>query len=81
MWNIYWLFRLATTVELGMGITYGKLLYCHGVADGNVDKKISTLEYNIRKVYDCFNDPFTAYFGIPALNLHPITLYDRPHTH
>ena len=25
-------FRLATTVALGMGITDGKLLYCHGVA-------------------------------------------------
>ena len=53
-------FGLATTVALGMGITDGKLLYCHGVAEGNKDKKISTLEYNNRKVYDCFNDPFTA---------------------
>ena len=47
----YWVtqrgyFRLATTVALGMGITYGKLIYCHGVSEGNVDKKISTLEYN-----------------------------------
>ena len=53
----YWLtqsgyFRLANTVTLGMGIIYGKLLYCHGVADGNVDKKISTLNYNSRTVYD-----------------------------
>ena len=52
----YWVtqrgyFRLATTVALGMGITDGKLLYCHGVAEGNKDKKISTLEYNNRKVY------------------------------
>ena len=41
----YWVtqsgyFRLATTVALGMGITDGKLLYCHGVAEGNNDKKI-----------------------------------------
>ena len=45
----YWVtqsvyFILATTVALGMGITDGKLLYCHGVAEGNMDKKISTLE-------------------------------------
>ena len=44
----YWLtqsvyFRLATTVELGVGITDGKLLYCHDIAEGNVDKKLSTL--------------------------------------
>ena len=53
----YWVtksgyFRLATTVALGMGITDGKLLYCHGVAEGNEDKKISTLEYKNRTVYD-----------------------------
>ena len=53
----YWVtqigyFRLATTVALGMGITDGKLLYCHGVAEGNKEKKISTLEYNNRTVYD-----------------------------
>ena len=57
----YWVtqssyFRLATTVELGMGITDVKLLYCHGVAEGNKDKKISTLEYNNRTVYYCFNN-------------------------
>ena len=45
----YWVtqsgyFRLATTMALGMGITDRKLLYFHGVAEGNVDKKISTLE-------------------------------------
>ena len=60
----YWItqsvhFRLATTVELGMGITDGKLIYCHGVSEGNVDRNISTLEYNNRTVYDCFNNPFT----------------------
>ena len=53
----YWVtksgyFRLASTLALGMGITDGKLLYCHGVAEGNEDKKISTLEYNNRTVYD-----------------------------
>ena len=53
----YWViqsgdFRRATTVALGMGITDGKLLYCHGVAEENKDKKISTLEYNNRTVYE-----------------------------
>ena len=45
----YWVtqsgyFRLATTVELGMVITDGKLLFCHGFSMGGVDKKISTRE-------------------------------------
>ena len=45
-------FRLSPTVELGMDITDGKLLYCHGVSEGEVDIKISTLEYNNRTVYE-----------------------------
>ena len=45
-------FRLASTVTLGMGIVDGKLLYCHGVAEGNVYKKISTLDYSRRTFYD-----------------------------
>ena len=44
----YWVtqsgcFRLETIVVLGMVITDGKILYCHGVAEGNMDKKISAL--------------------------------------
>ena len=79
----YWVtqsgyFRLATTVALGMGITDGKLLYCHGVAEGNVGRKISTLEYNNRTVYDCFDNYFTAYCGSPAMHIPPITIDDRP---
>ena len=35
---------LANAVALGMGITDGMLLYCHGVSEENEDKKISTLE-------------------------------------
>ena len=65
-------------MALGMGITYGKLLHCHGVAEGNEDKKISTLDYNNRKVYDCFNNPFTDDCGSPAMYLPPITIDDRP---
>ena len=82
----YWLtqsayFRLATTVVLGMGIIDGKLLYCPGGTEGNVDRQISTLEYNNRTVYECFNDPFTSDFGIPDMHLPPITIDDRPHPH
>ena len=45
----YWVtqsvyFRLETTMALGMGITNGKLLYCHGVSEVNVDREISTLD-------------------------------------
>ena len=79
----YWVtqsdyFRLGTTVELGMGIADGKLLYCHGFSEENVDRKISTLEYKNRTVYDCFNNPFTDEYGKPALNIPPITIDDRP---
>ena len=79
----YWVtqsgyFRLATTVALGMVITDWKLLYCHGVAEGNKDKKISTLEYNNMTVYDCFDNPFTAVCGSPAMHLPPITIDYRP---
>ena len=53
----YWVtqsgyFRLATTVVLSVGITYGKLLYCHVASEGNVEKKISMKEYNHRTVSD-----------------------------
>ena len=41
----YWVtqsgyFILTTTVELGMGTTYGKLLFCHGISEGIDDKRI-----------------------------------------
>ena len=61
-----------------MGITVGKLLYCHGVAGGNKDKKMSTLEYNNRAVYDCFNNPFTADCGNLAMYLPPIIIDNNP---
>ena len=64
-----------------MGITDGKLLYCHGVAERNEEKKISTLEYNNRTFYDCFNNPFTADCGSPAMYLPPINIDDRPPPH
>ena len=53
----------------------------HGVAEGNVDRKISTLEYNNRAVYYCFNDTCTYEFGGPDLHPPPITIDDRPRPH
>ena len=35
-------FRLATTVALGMGITYGNIIFCRCISDESVDKKNST---------------------------------------
>ena len=64
-----------------MGITYGKLLYCNDVVEGNVDMKISTLEYKNRTVYDCFNNPFIDVFDSPDLNLPTINFDDRPCLH
>ena len=64
-----------------MGIKDGKLIYFHGVAEGYVDRKISTLEYNNRTVYECFNKTFTDEFGGLALNIPPITFDDRPRPH
>ena len=32
-------FRLATTVALGMSVTYGRLLYCHGVSKENFEQE------------------------------------------
>ena len=65
-------------MALVIGIKYGKLLYCHGVVEENMDKKISTLEYNNRTVYDWFNHPFTADFGSPDIHLPLKTIYDIP---
>ena len=61
-----------------MGITYGKLIFCHGVSKGNLDKEIPMREYNNRKVYDCFNNPFLDDFGSPSFNLPTITIHDIP---
>ena len=53
----YWLtqrgyFRIKTTVELGIDITYRKLLFCHSISEESADNKNSTGDYNIRTVYD-----------------------------
>ena len=46
-----------------------------------MDRKISTLEYNNRRVYDCFNNIFTDDCSIPYLNIPPINFNYRPHSH
>ena len=66
----YWVtysehFRLETTLELGMGITYWKLLFCHVISEQSKENKFSTREYNSRTVYDCFNKKFPVDFGSP----------------
>ena len=82
----YWVthsgyFRLATTVELSMEIIDGELLFCHGISEESVDKKISTRDYNNKTVYECLNIPFPYDCGIPYLNIHPIIIYYRPRPH
>ena len=56
-------FKLATTVALIIGITYGNLLLYHEISEGSMENKISTREYNNRAFYDCFNNPFPADCG------------------
>ena len=46
-----------------------------------MDKKISSLEYNNRTVYGCFNNPFIADCGSPDFFLTPITIDDIPRLH
>ena len=70
-------FRLANTVELGMGITDGKLLLCHGISEGSVEKKVSTRDLKIRTVYDWLNNTFPDDCVIPDLNLPPINIEYR----
>ena len=64
-----------------MVITYGNPLYCPFVAEGNVDKKTSILEYKNRSDYECFNNPFTAKSGSPDLHLLLITIDYRSRMH
>ena len=64
-----------------MGISDGNILYYHGVAEGNEGRKISTLEYNNRTVYEYFYIPSADEFGCPYSNLPPITFDDIPRLH
>ena len=77
----YWVtqsgyFRLVTTVALGMGLTDGNLLFCHGISEKSKDKTISMREYTDRTVYDWFNNPFSGDHGSPNLNIPHITIDD-----
>ena len=77
----YWVnqsyyFRLVTTVTLGVRIKYGKILFCHDISEVSEDKFFSTIEYNGRTVYDCFNNTFPDDCVSPALNIPPINVDD-----
>ena len=79
----YWVtyggnFRLETTVSLSMGITDGKFLFCHGVSEESMDKKLSTREYNNRTAYELFNHPIPDNCCSPSLVIPPNTIDDRP---
>ena len=79
----YWVtqsgyFRLVTIVELGMGVTDGKLLLCFGFSETRVDNNISMREYKNRAVYYCFINTLPAHCGSPDLNLPPKTIDDIP---
>ena len=82
----YWMtqsgyFRLAPTVELGMGITDGKLRFFHGISRDSQYNTISTKCYNERTFYDFLNNPFKDNSCIPAINIPPITIDDRSRPH
>ena len=82
----YWVtqsvyFRLVNTVALGVGISYGKILLCHGISQRSVDNNFLTIDYNNRKVYDCFNNIFTAFFVSLAQGITPITIDDKALPH
>ena len=44
--------RLATTVALCMGMTDGKVLFCHVVSEGSGENNFLTREYKNTTVYD-----------------------------
>ena len=64
-----------------MGITDGNIIYSHGVSEGNVNRKISTLDYNNRTFYECFDDLFKDDFISRDLNIPRITFNYRPRPH
>ena len=53
----YWVtrsgyFRHVTTLAFGMEMTDGKILFYRGISEVSEDKKILTIYYNDRAVYD-----------------------------
>ena len=45
-------FKFSNSVELGVGITDGKLLFYHGISYQSKDKTTSMRKYNHTKFYD-----------------------------
>ena len=79
----YWVtqsgyFRLANIVVLSIDTKYGNLLYCRGVSELNMDKKISILDHNSRTIYIWINIQFSDELVSPNLYLPPITIGERP---
>ena len=68
-------------MAVGMFIIDGKVLLCHGISEESVDKKVLTIDYNNRTVFDFFSDTFTDDFGSPDLNIPPITIGNRSCPH
>ena len=74
----YWVtqsghFRLVTAVELGMGITYGNILFCHGVSYEIIKLKTISLI-----VYELFNNNTPVDYSSPYLNITPMPIDDSP---
>ena len=76
MGDTEWLFILATTLELGIGITDGNILFYCGILELIGYRKFSMREFNYRIVYELFKDPFPVGCGSPDLNLPPVSIDD-----
>ena len=79
----YWVtesgyFRPVATVELGVGITDGKLFFCRNISELSRYRKVTTRDYNYRAFYDCFKNPIPVDCGSPDLNIPPMTMEDSP---
>ena len=60
-----------------MGITDGKIFFCHGILERKKDKIISMRKYSNRGVYECFSNNSAADCG-KFLNLPPIPIDKSP---
>ena len=75
----YWVkqrgyFILATTLELGMGTTYGNPFFCNVISDQS-NYNIISMKKNYKTLYECFNNHCSVYFGDPTLKT-PLTIID-----
>ena len=69
-------FRLAATAILVMVIIDRFILFRNGISEQIKEKEVTLIEYNNRKLFDCFNDPFPFYCGSPTLSIPPMPIYD-----